>query len=131
MSISLLVFNPDDPLPAYEQIKRQLRTQIAMGHLPRGTTLPSVRQLARDLGIAPNTVVHAYTDLEREHWITTRARKGVIVNPNHPHLPTEERTRQLDQAIAQLLTTAHALGVSEDELLAATQRHLDEQKQKR
>lgn len=130
MSIPLLVFNPDDPLPAYEQIKRQLRIQIAMGQLPRGMTLPSVRQLARDLGIAPNTVVHAYADLEREHWITTRARKGVIVNPNHPHLPDEERTRQLDQAIAQLLTTAHTLGVSEDELLAAIQYHLDQQKQK-
>ena len=127
MSIPILVLNPDDPLPAYEQIKMQLRNQIGMGHLRAGTYLPSVRQLARDLGIAPNTVVHAYADLERDQWITTIARKGVMVNPDHPIISSTERVRQLDEAVAQLLATAHYLDVSVDELLGAIQRHLDEQ----
>ena len=131
MSVPILILNPDDPLPAYEQIKMQLRNQIGMGHLRAGTYLPSVRQLARDLGIAPNTVVHAYADLERDQWIKTIARKGVMVNPDHPLISVEERTRQIDEAITHLLTTAHRLNFSAEELLPLIQYHLSKQDKER
>lgn len=81
-----------------------------------GAILPSVRQLAHDLGVAPNTVVRAYSELEREGWVVTEARHGVIVAPYSPMLAAKARARELERAVTQLLVTAHQLGVTPAEL---------------
>lgn len=83
-----------------------------------GTLLPSVRQLARDLGIAPNTVVRTYNELEREGWVVTAARRGVIVAPHPPQITAEDRAQQLGQAVSELLIKAYQLGVGLEELHA-------------
>lgn len=124
MSAPILVLDPNSSVPPYEQIGAQIRLQIATGHLLPGAILPSVRQLAHDLGIAPNTVVRAYSELEREGWVVTSARRGVIVAPYSPMLAAKARARELERAVMQLLVTAHQLGVTPAELHAEIDRLL-------
>lgn len=123
MSAPILLLDSSSPVPPYEQIGAQIRLQIAAGRLLVGAVLPSVRQLANDLGVAPNTVARAYSELEREGWVVTAARRGVMVGSPSPNLMAEARARELERAVAQLLMTAHQLGISTDELY----RELDRQ----
>jgi GntR family transcriptional regulator len=124
MSTPILVLDPNSPIPPYEQIGAQIRLQIATGHLQPGAILPSVRQLAHDLGVAPNTVVRAYNELERDGWVGTSARRGVIVAPYSPMQAAKLRAQELERAVAQLLVTAHQLGVTPAELHAEIDRLL-------
>lgn len=118
MSIPLLVVNHDSTIPPYDQISLQLRMLIASAQLLPGTSLPPVRQLAEDLGVAPNTVMRAYDELERDGWVVRAARKSVAVAPNPPPAQ-EERQQRLTRAIAELLEMARLLNVSVDELYSA------------
>jgi GntR family transcriptional regulator len=122
MSGLLLLLNQASPLPPYEQIGLQIRTMIASAQLLPGTLLPSVRQLARDLGVAPNTVVRAYGELERHGWVVTPVRKGVMVAPHPPILTEEQRQQRLEQAVSELLVTAHQLDVSAEKIHAEVDR---------
>ncbi|XAZ30608.1 GntR family transcriptional regulator [Paenarthrobacter ureafaciens] len=69
----------DDPVPPYEQIRRQLGSLITVGALEPGSRLPTVRSLAADLGIAAGTVARAYKELEQSGLIESRRRNGTIV----------------------------------------------------
>jgi GntR family transcriptional regulator len=122
MSGLLLLLNQANPLPPYEQIGLQIRTMIASAHLLPGTRLPSVRQLARDLGVAPNTVVRAYGELEQAGWVVTSMRRGVRVAPRPPLLTAEECQQRLEQAVSELLVTAHQLDVSAEDIHAEIDR---------
>jgi DNA-binding transcriptional regulator YhcF (GntR family) len=82
------------PVPPYEQVRSQLAAQIADGQLVPGTRLPTVRQLADDLGLAVNTVARAYRELETAGMVETRGRGGTLV------------TTGGDQARERLLTAA-------------------------
>jgi DNA-binding transcriptional regulator YhcF (GntR family) len=118
----LLLLNQASPVPPYEQIGLQIRTIIASAQLAPGTQLPSVRQLARDLGVAPNTVVRAYNELERNGWVVTSKRKGVMVAPRPPILTPEERHQRLEQAVSALLVATYPLDVSIEEIHAEIDR---------
>ncbi len=120
-----LVLNHESSMPPYEQISQQLRRLIASAYLLPGQALPSVRQLARDLGIAPNTVVRAYNELEQEGWVVTAARKGVQVADHLPAFSEQERREQLAPAVTQLLITAHQIGMS----IAEVHAEIDRQQQ--
>src|SRR3954453_22121605 len=67
------------PVPPYEQLRSQLRVMVASGTLAHGTRLPTIRQLAGDLGLAVNTVGRASRELEGEGLIETRGRHGTVV----------------------------------------------------
>lgn len=67
------------PVPPFEQIRARIADLVAAGELPAGTRLPSVRALAGDLGIAPNTVVRAYRELEADGVVRTARGKGTVV----------------------------------------------------
>ncbi|MFB8764340.1 GntR family transcriptional regulator [Nocardiopsis alba] len=68
-----------DPLPPYEQIRRQILALVASGELPAGARLPTIRQLAGDLGVAPNTAARAYRELEGVGVLSSRRRHGTSV----------------------------------------------------
>jgi len=131
MNAPLLVLDQSSPIPPYEQIGSQIRALIVGSHLIPGSLLPSVRQLARDLGIAPNTVVRAYNELERDGWVVSSARKGVMVAEHPPVMTAEERYYRLEQAVGQLLVTAHQLGIGASELHQEIDRQIYRNKQKR
>jgi GntR family transcriptional regulator len=125
MNPPLLILNHASSVPPYEQISLQLRTMIALGQLRPGEQLPSVRQMARDLGVAPNTVVRAYAELERDGWVETTERKGVRVTARPPEMAEEERQSRLAAAVDQLFVTAHQLGVSAEAVLAEVELRLE------
>lgn len=72
--------DPTSSVPPYEQLRTQVAAQTAGGELPAGTRLPTVRRLAADLGIAPNTVARAYRELEADGVIATHGRRGTFVD---------------------------------------------------
>ena len=67
-------------MPPYEQVRTQVATMAATGVLPVGSRLPTIRQLAKDLGTASGTVARAYRELESDGVITTRGRHGSFVS---------------------------------------------------
>lgn len=94
-----------------EQIKAQIRGLIATNELPAGAPLPSVRQLARDLGIAAGTVAKAYQDLETQGLLTSRRGSGTRVADGVTRVPIT-----VVEHIHTLAKTAKAEGVSLDDV---------------
>ena len=64
----------------YEQLRVQFMEEVTSGTLAAGTRIPTVRKLAEDLGLAPNTVARAYRELEADGFIETRGRNGSFVS---------------------------------------------------
>jgi GntR family transcriptional regulator len=90
-------------VPAYRQIIDQILGAIASGTLRGGDQLPTVRQLAVDLSINPNTVVRAYRELEIRGILTTQQGIGTFVTTQPVRVDEAVRQRQLDQLIGDLL----------------------------
>jgi GntR family transcriptional regulator len=120
----LVVLDPAGPLPPYEQIRAQIAAWIAAARPQPGTPLPSVRQLARDLGVAPNTIVRAYDELAHSGWIAAAARKGYVVATIPAGAWDAERERRLRAAVADLLAIAWQLGVDTATLRGEIERQL-------
>jgi len=82
MSITMMSITIDagSATPPFEQLRTQLVEQVSSGMLAAGTRLPTVRRLAEDLGLAPNTVARAYRELEADRFIETRGRNGSFVS---------------------------------------------------
>lgn len=110
----MLSVDPGIPLPVYEQIREQIVRMVAGGTLQPGHRLPTIRQLAADLGLAKGTVAKAYELLESDAIIATRGRKGsFILHP--PRVTATERTEALAQAAESLVVAARQLGAELDE----------------
>ena len=108
---------PDAGEPIYTQLTRQIRHAVATGVLGRGEQLPSVRQLAADLVINPNTVVRAYRDLEADGVLEGVPGRGWFVTNNRsPRLRDAERKRRLNELIEQLWAEAVSLGYDTEQI---------------
>ncbi|QDU60947.1 HTH-type transcriptional repressor YtrA [Planctomycetes bacterium Pan216] len=103
--------------PIYRQLVQQVREAIARGELRPEEKLPSVRQLARDLVINPNTIARAFTELEREGLIVSRAGVGIFVARREQQLTKKARKSRLLEMLDLWLTEAVNLGFSADEVL--------------
>ena len=108
-----------DSRPIYEQVQDGLRKLMVAGVLQEGEKLPSVRALAGQLAINPNTIQRAYEALEREGYVYSIGGKGSFVAPRKEvdTARRDELMKQLDTCVKELLF----LGVSKEELL----RHLE------
>lgn len=124
--LPVLTYDPNSLEPAFEQIRAQIVAWIVAGRLAAGAELPSVRQIARDLGIAPNTVVRAYDELERDGWVVPEERKGFRVAKVTPEKMALERERRLREAIAGVVRLILALGVDPAVARAEFDRQLRE-----
>jgi len=98
-----------DPRPIHRQIVDGVRRLIASGELTLGVNLPSVRGLALQLGINPNTVAKAYSELTAEGWLDARAGLGLFVAAPRQRLSDEERARRLDEALTRFVGDVIAL----------------------
>ncbi len=103
-----------------EQLRSQLALLVVSGTLSEGTRLPSVRQLAADLGLAPGTVARVYRELERSGHLTT-SRSGTRVAALGKRA-AEERRRSVDEAARIFVTTVHRAGATLPDALAAVHR---------
>lgn len=102
-----------DPTPPFEQVRRQLTTLIETGQLVTGDRLPSVRQLAADLGLATGTVARAYKELEGSGLVTTRRGGGTRV-ADRPSAASNAATSLLEDAAREYLARAQTLGAGPD-----------------
>ena len=113
-------------VPYYRQIIEQIKFSIARGALKAGEQLPTVRQLAVDLSLNPNTVVRAYRELEIERILDTQQGSGTFVGHKRPEIDRLERERMLNQIVTELLARASSYGFTvKDVLLGLRQRKED------
>jgi GntR family transcriptional regulator len=113
-------------VPFYRQIIEQVKFAIARGDLGAGDRLPTVRQLAVDLSINPNTVIRAYRELEIEGVLDTQQGSGTYVSTRRPEVDALERQRMLDQIITELSARASAYGLSLEEVHEGLRRRMEE-----
>ena len=110
----MITINYRDPRPIYEQIQTELRRLMLTGVLPPGSRLPSVRELAGQLAINPNTIQRAYRELETEGCIISMPGKGSFVADAADI--ARQKHQAAEQALRQALADLRALGCSAEEL---------------
>ncbi len=119
-----LAVDPD--LAPFQQVMDQFRDLIERGELLPGDRLPTVRQLAGDLGVAPNTVARAYAELEEEGLLTCDGRRGTHVAPNIVANNKSTRIRGLMETVARFISTLTNRGYSDAEISTALRRYVKE-----
>jgi GntR family transcriptional regulator len=100
------------PAPAYRQVANALRALLVAGAFPVGKPLPTVRQLAVDLGVHHNTIAEAYRVLAEEGWLDLRRRHGAIVLDRSRPRPSREARPSLVQRLRELTAEAQAAGLA-------------------
>jgi GntR family transcriptional regulator len=113
----LLHVNPSSGVPVYLQIAGQIKHAVAAGALKQGDALPSVRKLASDLRVNPNTVAKAYQDLEHEGVIRTVPGGGTYVAEDGVGLTKLEKLRRLRPLAEQIAVESSHLRLDEDEVI--------------
>jgi DNA-binding transcriptional regulator YhcF (GntR family) len=104
-------------VPFYRQIIDHVKSAIATGRLEAGDRLPTVRQLAVDLSINPNTVARAYTELELTGLVETQMGTGTFVSQMEVEQDAVERRRLLEQICQELLARASSHGFTLEDVL--------------
>jgi DNA-binding transcriptional regulator YhcF (GntR family) len=115
-----VVIDAASAVPPYEQVRTQLAQQINDGRLPVGSKLATVRQLASDLDIAPNTVARAYRELEAAGLLETRGRAGTFVGSNG-----DEGRARAAAAATEYVRVVDELGISRADGVAIVRAALD------
>jgi len=111
-----LKLQPASPIPVYLQIVEQIRHGIAAGVLKADDELPSVRTLASQNLINPNTVARAYLELEREGFVSKRRGSGTYVSAHAAALGREHRLRLVAGLLDQALAAAEGFGLTEQQV---------------
>jgi GntR family transcriptional regulator len=114
----------DDALdsPPYRQIVDQIRAAIERGDLAPETALSPVRQLAGDLGVAPNTVARAYAELQSDGWIVGDGRRGTRVASRVPPHDRNERARTLRASVERFFSSLRSYGFTKAEIASEIAR---------
>lgn len=111
-----------DELPIYRQLMRQIADGVAAGRLKPGDRLPSIRELAEELVIAPLTIKKAYDELERNGLIVTRQGRGTFVNEFVRVEKAAVRSERLREPARRLAAQAVVAGISTEELLKVVEQ---------
>ncbi|MGE4453083.1 MAG: GntR family transcriptional regulator [Sphaerochaeta sp.] len=106
-------------VPFYKQIILQVEMAIADGRLEKGAQLPTVRALAVELSVNPNTVARAYAEMEIRNIVVTQQGSGTFISDKEFSIDAIERERILSQITKEYITKAASYGFSSSELLEA------------
>lgn len=123
--MKILISNQSE-LPIYAQIKEQIKEQILNGQIPEGTTLPSIRQIAKELGVSVITTTRAYNDLESEGFIASMQGKGSIVLSIENNMIKEQYLKRIEDSLVTAIDTARYIKLSSDELIEMLENLLKE-----
>jgi GntR family transcriptional regulator len=104
-------------VPIYVQLVTQIRQLVASGRLPVGTELPTIRTLAEQLLVNPNTVARAYRELEQAGIVTPKRGLGTVVSDSGSPMAKKERAERLRDKVDGLLAEAGQLGFDFEELM--------------
>lgn len=113
-----IIISNQSELPIYAQIKEQLKEQILNGQIPKGTLLPSIRKLAKELGCSVITTSRAYSDLEAEGFIASAQGRGSVVLSQDNSLLREQYLKRIEEELSGAIQTARLIRLSQEELLA-------------
>lgn len=120
-----LRIDPTSHIPPYEQLRAQFSVMIAVGQLEPRARLPTVRDIAEALDLAPGTVARAIRELARDGLVIGEGRRGTFVVDEPPGSePLIERKKRLDAAAATFAAAVRQLGIRSDTALAAVQQAL-------
>jgi GntR family transcriptional regulator len=114
MSLGLRI-DPKDAVPIWKQIEDSVRRMVAQGALPAGAAVPSVRDLARELGVNPATVSKAYQGLCDGGVLEVRRGAGTFVSGSPPPRARGERAREMKEAATRYVAVAATIGADVDE----------------
>lgn len=120
------VLDPTGGVPFYRQIILQVEMAIADGRLTAGTQLPTVRALAVELEINPNTVARAYSELEIRGIVTTQQGSGTFISDQEVSLDEEERKQILARLVQSFLASVSSYGFSIEDVIDYLQALRDE-----
>jgi len=118
--------NPKSALPIYRQIADQIRWRVAAGVFAPGDRLPSVRELAAQLLVNPNTVAKVYRDLERDGLLDTRRGDGTYISSDAIALAESERMRIIEEQLRTVARDARAFGLEGEAAVELFRRILSE-----
>ena len=129
----MLFLEIDDrsPIPIYEQIIDGIQRFVREEKLAPGTSLPSIRQLAADLEINPNTVARAYSQLEKDGIIETARRRGTKISETAPMRARQFLTDRVEAAADRMIRETAHLELNPDDLVSALVKRLGKSDTKR
>ena len=111
-----IIISNSSPDPIYEQIGHQIKARILSGELKEGDSLPSIRNLARELQISVITTKRAYEELEKEGFVDTVGGKGCFVAMQNKELLREKKRKTVEDILSEAVDEARRLGIGHDEL---------------
>jgi DNA-binding transcriptional regulator YhcF (GntR family) len=117
----MFTIDPRSDRPAFEQLRTHIADQVREGVLPAGSALPTVRRMAADLGLAPNTVAKAYRVLEQDGFVVTAGRRGTTVADQHVDVTDDARRRTVTHVAA-----LRELGITPSEITRLLREVLDD-----
>jgi len=119
----VLRLDADAVIPRFEQVRAQISVMVAVGRLAPGCRLPTVRDLAGQLGLAPGTVARTYRELEHDGVVEGRGRRGTFVVDEPPHSePLEERRERIESAARRYAFDLRQLGADREDAHSAIDR---------
>ncbi|HYM21899.1 MAG TPA: GntR family transcriptional regulator [Vicinamibacterales bacterium] len=122
--MALVTIDPKDTVPIYAQIENAVRAAIATGRLKVGDQLPTVRQMAVDLGVNANTIARVYMDLEHMGVIETRRGIGSFVAASRSEArPAADAAKRLRAFVLKVLSDADGLGFTYDDVMRGLEQY--------
>lgn len=111
-----IILNKTSTTPLYEQIVNQIKSQIIEGVLGERTQLPSIRNLAKEIGVSVITTKRAFDELELQGFLKTSLGKGSIVAPRDMDVIREEYIKKIESHLRSISLLADFCGISEEEV---------------
>lgn len=119
-----IILSNQSEFPIYRQIFDQIVEQIQSGQIPEGMILPSIRGLAKELGISVITTTRAYNELESEGYIVSRQGKGSIVLGRKNAVVMEQYQKRMEEALDVMVENARYLEMSDEEIVKQVEERL-------
>lgn len=113
-----IVISPLNPDPLYKQVTDQIKDAVASGTLKPETKLPSIREMSQELKISIITIKRAYSDLEREGYIVTRAGMGSYVAEVNKDTLRREKRAEIESELRSILNTSSKFNISAADIIA-------------
>ncbi|MDE2701029.1 MAG: GntR family transcriptional regulator [Gemmatimonadota bacterium] len=114
-----IVIDTSDSVPVFAQLIDQIKKAVLSGELSSGTALPSIRQLANDMGLNHNTVAKAYRLLERDAVIETKGYRGTFIHPNAKANSAVDLNAWVTSTLSETIKTLRESGVTDSEIRIA------------
>ena len=111
-----IIISNQSELPIYAQVREQIKEQILNGQIKEGEVLPSIRSMAKDLGVSVITTTRAYSDLEQVGFIATMQGKGSVVLSKDNNMLKEQFLMRIEQGIETAVESAKQIGMTKMEV---------------